>query len=104
MIALYLNSPAKNVRIHTNMACINIQSHHVAGQRVLKITSENLQREYYRCANKEYTFNAKAHFNDLWILIELGREEAEIEAAKMFKKEIGVHYKRIREAELKIHC
>jgi hypothetical protein len=104
MIALYLNSPAGNVHIHTNQACKKIQSHHVVGQRVLRITKENIQREYFRCANKEYRFESKAHLNDMWVFIDLGYDEAEIEAAKMFKKEIGVHYKRIREAELKIHC
>ena len=104
MLSLMLNSPAKNVTIHLNPGCKLIQAHHVQGQRVLRINKENLQREYFRCANKEYVFAAKAHLNDMWVLIDLGNEEAEIEAAKMFKKEIGVHYKRIREAVLKIHA
>jgi hypothetical protein len=103
MLSLMLNYPAKKATVHLNPTCKMIQAHHVKGQRILLITKENLQREYFRCANKEYRFAAEAHLNDMWILINLGSEQAEIEAAKVFKKELGVHYKRIREAELKFH-
>ena len=103
MLSWMLNSPAKKVTLRLNPTCKLIQVHHVKGQRVLRITKENLQREYFRCANKEYRFAAEPHLNDMWILIDLGSEQAEIEAAKMFKKELGVHFKRIRETELKFH-
>lgn len=103
MLSMMLNSPAKNVTIHLNPGCRMIRARHVAGQRVLMVNADNLQLEYFRCANKDYRFAATPHLNDMWIIIDLGNEKAEIEAAKIFKKELGVHYKRIREAELKFH-
>ena len=104
MLRVYMNSPASTFTIHSNRKCIYWARADSPGARVIHLREATLSAELQRCREKRYRFAARSGMNDIWLDADFGDREFELATVKHVRLLFGKHYKRLREATLRVHC
>ena len=105
MVHGYLNYPRSRVQGHRNPNCGNIQSQRKTNQRVIPINPVNLAAEINNFAAGNHRFEAKGGpLNDMWVVIDLGNVNAELQALSNIHQALAQIYKPFANAQLNICC
>jgi hypothetical protein len=104
MLRVYVNSPASTVTIHKDPRCIYWPRADSPGARVIHLREATLSAELQLCREKEYRFAAQSGMNDIWLDVDFADPEFELATVKHVKLLLGKHYKRLREAPVRVHC
>lgn len=104
MLTVYLNYPHGRVSVHGDAGCTTVISRHKAGQRRIRIRDYTLELELRRFRDGTHGFASKAHWNDMWITLDLGDEGAEWEALAAILEALGARYRPFRGARAETHC
>lgn len=100
MIKVYLNYPNSSITIHCNSNCGKIQPQGKINQRECKITISNLVSELEKFQNY-YRFTADNRQNDMWLFIDLGNYNAEIDVVYKIQLLLSQRYQPIGNARIK---
>jgi hypothetical protein len=104
MLKVYLNSPGKQVTVHRDPYCSDIQKMHKPQQRYIRISITNIHHELQKFKSKQYLFRAESAFNDMWLDIDFQDEEFEMAVASYIHRLLGQYYTRFSDSHLITHC
>jgi hypothetical protein len=104
MVTGYINYPNARVTRHSNPNCGNIQSQRKIQQRRILINNTNLQGELQNFRNGFYRFAAVSAYNDMYVLIDLGNINLELQALNNIYQILSQNSKRFRNGTFHICC
>lgn len=104
MLSVYVNYPNSRVSAHHDSLCSQIRAQRKRNQRTCKINPLAVAAELDRFRDKEYPFQSKAEWNDMWIEIDLQDREREEAVAREILRLLGTHYKRFAGISMTVHC
>ena len=104
MIQVYINYPNPHMTIHKNNNDPVIQAHNAPLQRKKNVTPSSLESVIEDFCSPMFVFRAEQGFNDVWLKIDFGDVNFEIEVAKYLFKILGKRYTPLRGAEIIEHC
>lgn len=99
---VYINYPNPHLTIHGTADGFYRRAD--VATRLVRITRANKAEELKRFTGGFYPFGASAGVNGIWIEIDLGNFEEEVELAREIWKRLGVRYTRLIPAPFTIHC
>jgi len=74
------------------------------GQRQIIIDADSEASALHKFQNKEYTFGSTPATNDMWIQVDFNDMKRELKIVEQIQELIGSHYKRLRLAQIQVHC
>jgi hypothetical protein len=99
----YINYPAPHITLHWDDACPSVQQHGKKGQRVIRITSDNVDTQLARFINREFTFAATPGENDMWLDVSLGSRRQEEAVVLVIQSILGRRYQPLASARVTSH-
>lgn len=106
MIHVFINSPNPHITIHRNPNCGYIHRHTIkpVQRREMNIYRENLSDSFLIFKNNKFDFRAEAGWNSLWLKLDLGDYDSEMDVVNKIMKYLGGRYTPLANLTPKIHC
>lgn len=102
MIHAYFNYPNKHIEIHELSGCAAIQQQRKKRQRFVKIKRTTFSREVKKFEGF-YRFAAKREANDMWVQVDFGDIDFEVQVVAHLIKILSRRYRPFNGIKPKIH-
>ena len=104
MMKVNINYPTKRFIVHSDPGCTWYMISHDRGARHLQLNRANISTRLAEMRRRVYPFAATKGLNALWLEIDFATDEEAMDVAQQAKEALGSRYKRIREADVLVHC
>ena len=106
MIYVFMDYPNPTLTIHRDPSCrlIHRQTIKPVHRREMNIYLENLTDSLLKFKNEEVDFRAEAGWNCLWLKLDFGDFDTEMDVVTKIMKYLGERYTPLANLTPKIHC
>lgn len=101
---VYFNYPNKQITLHHDAQCVEIQKKKKPGQRVVSVTMESLPQVITDFIAKKYSFASTQVDNDLWLHVALNSRDQEETLVPLIQALLSQHYSRFAKVSANAHC
>jgi hypothetical protein len=92
MTSIYIDYPIPSFTPKHGIPAEDSRIHHKENQRVIRINAENFSTEIQPFILQQIKFSSTAGVNDLWVEIDFGDEQFELEIGKFIQRLLGQRY------------
>lgn len=104
MTRAYINYPNVRIVAHRDPGCGSLNRPTTKRKRVVKIDRRSLSNELRRFERREHDFGSTQAINDMWLSIDLGDHESELEILRRVKAHLERRYSAWTRVDVEVHC
>ena len=98
MTSIYINYPVPHFTAYRGKRAADCWVQRKVNRRVIRISEDNYDDEMKPFLGQEFRFGATPAFNDLWLELDFGNEEYELQLGFKIQELLGVRYRPLQKA------